>query len=67
MMYVLLGQGVYEVYSSMVKEGASLLRIDAAYALLIIAFLFLLRIVAGGLAGWIGWDLGRVVRGRLAR
>ncbi len=67
MMYVLMGKGVYEVYSSMVKEGASLLRIDVAYALVIIVFLFLIRIVAGGLAGWIGWDLGRVVRGRLAR
>jgi hypothetical protein len=67
MMYVLFGKGVYEVYASMVQEGASVLRIDAAYALVIIAILFLIRIVAGGLAGWIAWDLGRVVRGRLAR
>jgi hypothetical protein len=67
MMYVLFGQGVYEVYSSMVQEGASVLHIDAAYALVIIGVLFLVRILAGGLAGWIGWDLGRVVRGRLAR
>jgi hypothetical protein len=66
-MYVLFGQGVYEVYSSMVQEGASVLHIDAAYALVIIGVLFLVRVLAGGLAGWIGWDLGRVVRGRLAR
>ncbi len=67
MMYILFGKGVYEVYAGMVQEGAGLLRIDAAYALAIIVLLFLIRIVAGGLAGWIAWDLGRVVRGRLAR
>jgi hypothetical protein len=67
MMYILYGKGVYDVYVSMVKQGASLLRFDASYALLIIVILFLVRILAGALAGWIGWDLGRVVRGRLAR
>jgi len=67
MMYILFGKGVYEIYVSMVQQGATLLRIDAAYALVIIVVLFLIRIVAGGLSGWIAWDLGRVVRGRLAR
>jgi hypothetical protein len=51
----------------MVQQGASLLRIDISYALAIIVFLFVIRLVAGGLAGWIAWDLGRVVRDRLAR
>jgi ABC-type thiamin/hydroxymethylpyrimidine transport system permease subunit len=67
MMYVLFGKGVYEVYLGMVQQGASLLRIDLGYALLIVVVLFLFRIVAGGLAGWIAWDLGRVVHDRLAR
>jgi hypothetical protein len=67
MMYVIYGKGVYDVYVGMIKQGASLLRIDASYALLIIVILLLVRILAGALAGWIGWDLGRVVRGRLAR
>ena len=67
MMYILFGQGVYEVYVGMVQQGASLLRIDLSYALLIIVILFLIRIVAGALSGWIAWDLGRVVHDRLAR
>jgi hypothetical protein len=67
MMFLLFGKGVYEVYLGMVQQGASLLRIDLSYALLIIVLLFVVRLVAGGLAGWIAWDLGRVVRDRLAR
>ncbi len=67
MMYILYGKGVYDVYVGMVKQGASLFHIDASYALVIIVILFLIRILAGALAGWIGWDLGKVVRGRLAR
>lgn len=67
MMYILFGKGVYEVYLNMVQQGASLLGFDVSYALLVIAILFLTRVLAGGLAGWIAWDLGRVVHGRLAR
>jgi hypothetical protein len=51
----------------MLQQGASLLRIDLSYALLIIVILFLIRIVAGAVSGWIAWDLGRVVHDRLAR
>jgi len=67
MMYILFGKGVYEVYVGMLQEGASLLRIDLSYALLIIVILFLFRIVAGAVSGWIAWDLGMVVHDRLAR
>lgn len=67
MMYILYGKGIYEVYVGMVKQGASLLRLDASYAVVIIVILFLIRILAGAAAGWIGWDLGRVVRDRLER
>ncbi|MCJ7621207.1 MAG: hypothetical protein MUP64_13435 [Anaerolineae bacterium] len=67
MMYILFGKGVYEVYVGMLQQGASLLRIDLSYALLIIVILFLIRIVAGAVSGWIAWDLGRVVHDRLAR
>jgi hypothetical protein len=67
MMYILYGKGVYDVYVGMVQQGASLLRIDLSYALLIIVVLFFIRIVAGGVSGWIAWDLGRLVHGRLAR
>ncbi len=66
-MWLLFGRGIYEVYVDMIGQGASLLRVDVRYGLLIIGVLFLLRIVFGGIAGWVGWDLGRVVRDRLAR
>lgn len=66
-MWLLFGQGVYEVYLGMIQQGASLLGIDLSYGLVIIGALLLLRIVVGGFAGWIAWDLGRVVRDRLAR
>jgi len=67
MMWLLFGKGVYEIYMGMVQQGASLLRVDVSYALAIIVLLLLIRIVAGALGGWAAWDLGRVVRGRLAR
>lgn len=67
MMWLLFGQGIYEVYVGMVQQGVSLLRIEAKYALVIIGTLLLVRIAAGALAGFVAWDLGRVVRDRLAR
>lgn len=67
MMWLLFGKGIYEVYVGMIRQGASLLRIDVSYAVVIIVVLLFLRIGAGGLAGWVAWDLGRVVRDRVAR
>lgn len=66
-MWLLFGQGVYEVYMKMIDEGARLLRIDLRFGLVIIVVLLLLRVVIGGLAGWLAWDLGGVVRARLQR
>jgi hypothetical protein len=67
MMWLLFGRGIYEVYVGMVQQGASLFRIEANYALVIIGILLLVRVAAGALAGFVAWDLGRVVRDRLAR
>ena len=67
MMRLMYGTGITEVYRKMVKEGSELLGLDANYALVIIGLLFLVRIVAGAAAGWLGWDLGRRVARRLAR
>jgi hypothetical protein len=66
-MWLLFGKGVYEVYLKMIAEGARLLRIDLRYSLVIIVALLLVRVVVGGLAGWLAWDLGRAVRARLQR
>ncbi len=66
-MWLLFGTGIYEVYVNMIQQGASLLRINASYGLVVIGVLLLLRILFGGVAGWVAWHLGRVVRDRLAR
>jgi len=66
-MWLLFGKGVYEIYLKMIAEGARLLRIDLRYGLVIIVALLLVRVVVGGLAGWLAWDLGRAVRARLQR
>jgi len=67
MMRILYGQGIVDVYTKMVKEGSKVLGLDVAYAVAIIVILFLFRVLVGAVAGWIGWDLGRLVGRRLAR
>jgi hypothetical protein len=67
MMRLLYGRGIGEVYVKMVKEGSPVLGLDAGYAVAIIGVLFLFRVVAGAVAGWLAWDLGRLVARRVAR
>ncbi|MDH7489532.1 MAG: hypothetical protein QHH80_08490 [Anaerolineae bacterium] len=67
MMRILYGRSIVQVYTQMVKEGSKVLGIDVAYAVAIIVILFLFRVLVGSVAGWIGWDLGRLVGRRLAR
>jgi ABC-type thiamin/hydroxymethylpyrimidine transport system permease subunit len=63
--YVFLGRGIYDVYLGVLKQGSQSLGIGISYALIIIAAFLLIRIVVGGIAGWLAWDLGRAVRVRL--
>jgi ABC-type thiamin/hydroxymethylpyrimidine transport system permease subunit len=63
--YIFLGRGIYDVYLGMLKQGAQALGIGISYALIIIAAFLLIRIVAGGLAGWLAWELGKAVQARL--
>ena len=63
--YVFLGRGIYEVYLGVLKKGAQALGMEMDYALVIVAVYLLVRIVAGGLAGWLAWDLGKAVQARL--
>ena len=64
--YVFLGRGIYDVYLGMLKVGSEALGVGMGYALAIVAVYLLVRIVAGGLAGWLAWDLGKAVQARLA-
>jgi ABC-type thiamin/hydroxymethylpyrimidine transport system permease subunit len=63
--YVFLGRGVYDVYLGILKQGAQTLGIEVSYALAIVAAFLLVRIVAGGIAGWLAWELGKAVQARL--
>ena len=65
--YVFLGESITDVYTGMVRQGAQALGIDPSWAIAIIALFLLIRIVMGGLAGWLAWELGGSVRRRLAR
>jgi len=67
MMRLLYGKGIGEVYVKMVKEGSQTLGLDVRQAVAIIVVLFLFRVIVGAVAGWLGWDLGRLVARRLAR
>jgi len=67
MMRLLYGKGINDVYLKMVQEGSRVLGVDARYALVIIGLLFLVRVIAGAAAGWLGWDLGRLVAQRLLK
>ncbi|MDH7486947.1 MAG: ECF transporter S component [Anaerolineae bacterium] len=65
--YVFLGRAITEVYLGMLKQGSQALGIDVSLALVIIAAFLLIRIAVGAVAGWLAWELGGAVRGRLAR
>jgi ABC-type thiamin/hydroxymethylpyrimidine transport system permease subunit len=65
--YVFLGRGIYDVYLGVLKEGSKALGIGMGYALIIIAAFLLVRIVAGGLAGWLAWELGKAAQARLTQ
>ena len=65
--YIFLGRGIYEVYLGILKKGSQALGIETGYALVIVAAYLLIRIVVGGLAGWLASDLGRAVRARLTQ
>jgi hypothetical protein len=67
MMRLLYGKGITEVYLKMVREGSQLLGLEVGYAVAIIGVLFLLRVLVGAAAGWLAWDLGRLVARRMAR
>lgn len=65
--YVLLGRGMYDVYLGMVKKGSQVLGLDLRYGLVIIALFPLVRILMGGVAGWLAWELGKAVQARMAK
>ena len=67
MMRIIYGKGITQVYTKMVQDGSAALNMEIKQAILIIIVLFLFRVAVGAAAGWLGWDLGRMVSRRLGR
>jgi len=65
--YFLLGRGIYEVYLGVLRSGVQTLGVGMECALIVIALFLLIRLVTGGLAGWLAWEVGRRVQARLAK
>lgn len=62
---ILAGAGILEIYNRTITNGARLLRLDPSAILLVLAGLIAVHLGIGVVAGFVGWDVGRVVQGRL--
>jgi hypothetical protein len=67
MMRLIYGQDITTVYAKLVQDGSQMLGLDVSAALLILAILFGIRLIVGGVAGWSAWALGSAVAHRLGR
>ncbi len=62
---LLAGRGVFLVYGWLVQGGAKLFGLPPDYGWLIFALLLVLQVVAGLVAGYVGWEVAETVRRRL--
>jgi ABC-type thiamin/hydroxymethylpyrimidine transport system permease subunit len=67
MMRLLYGTGIAEVYLKMIQDGSQVLGLDVGYTVAIIGILFAARVAVGAAAGWLAWELGRLVARRMTR
>lgn len=67
MMGLMYGKSAVQVYDKLARDGSQMLGLDVSDALLILAVLLIVRLVVGGVAGWIAWALGGAVARRLGR
>ena len=67
MLPLLFGQRLDQAYAKLVKDGAATIGLDTRQGMLILLVLLLIRVVVGGVAGWLAWGLGETVRRRVGR
>jgi ABC-type thiamin/hydroxymethylpyrimidine transport system permease subunit len=67
MMRMMYGRNIVQVYQELTQDGSRMLGLDPSLALLILSLLLLVRLVAGGIAGWGAWALGGAVAERLGQ
>jgi len=64
---IMAGWGLARLYIWLVEGGARLFGIPSRYVVLILVLLFVLKPVAGGIGGLIGWEMAIAVGRRLGR
>ena len=65
---LLFGRNLVDIWLGIIKEGTSLFgleSVEGGILMLVLAFLILSRVVVGILAGWIAWDVGKLIQERL--
>jgi len=67
MLPLLFGRSLGQVYTKLARDGASFLSLEVRDAVLILVVLLVIRAVVGSVAGWLAWDLAKLVRERIGR
>jgi len=62
---ILAGAGLLTIYQRTLTNGAKLLGLNATAVIPILAGLILIHLLIGAVAGWLAWDVGRVIQKRL--
>ena len=63
--WLLFGRDMFVVWLDLLDEGHRLLGLNASAAIWIILALVVLRLVVGGLSGWLAWNVGHLLHARL--
>ncbi len=61
----LAGRGVLVIWLNLLDEGTRLFGLNPNAAWIIVVALVLLRLLVGGIAGWLAWNLGHTIQKRI--
>lgn len=64
--WLLFGRDLFLVWLELLAEGTRLLGLDRSAAVWIILVLVSIRLLAGGLAGWLAWETGKTLQTRMS-
>lgn len=64
MMRIMYGRNIVQVAQKLTQDGSAMLGLDPSMAFWILALLLVIRMLAGGVAGWGAWALGGAVTER---
>jgi hypothetical protein len=64
---LIFGQDAASIWNKLLMEGNSVLKLEVSAVLWIVVGLAGLRLIMGGLAGWLAWKVGMLLRTRVGR